>query len=933
MRNLLFIIFLFISSLFAQAQNTGPLLGTVKGVIRDTINNYNLKSATISLFKEGNHLSSYQLSNTYGEYVFENLPLNKKMYIEVSHVGYITRIKEFMITDAKTPLNLQTMVLSPGVNTLNEVEVRIPPISMNGDTLEFNAAAFKLDTNAVVEDLLRKIPNVTLWGNGMITVNGREVKSFLVGGKEFFGGDAKIATQNIPKNALEKVQVYAQKNPYNPLDSTLTVNLKLKKNKDVGYFGKIGGGYGSTNRYESDGIINFFTKKMQLSIVGAGNNINKLADDIGTLRSNSTFKGVGTNIEYQPDFRQAGLNKSNVGGYSFNYNFIDQPGDSISTLKSNYFVQNRLFENLNETETVTTLNEMSQLFSSNSARVKSNTTNQNFDNQYDFAKNRNTLSISNKMHVTNGETNSDVKGEAKNELDELTSTNDIASITKSKTKNLSLGAKYSFTGGLHSFPSFSVTYDFRIGEEQSERNNKSNFRSFANSQGNSDIDRRYADQGRDISHGIALALPGLQSLLFGASNITRGWSASINTSVNLSESKDSRFVEDLALSGNYLKNSYLSNATLLKSREVKPGLSLAKLYSRRLSNRFEKSLNVQFFLNHSFLLQNNESEKFFQNIRRDYSQFVPAATATLTDHVFGKYYRTLSLNFATRLKVPSLQQLVPLTDSTNFYYLLRGNINLKKGVEREIELKYANVDENGVNTFNYKFGIRAGFTTNKIVDSIFIDNQNRRNIYYANADGSRYFEANTTLNKAIKLQTSALQVVMQSSLQLSKNPGYLNGVFVFANSFTTNNSLILNFAYKDIFATETSLNIGTFKTEQKAFDMLYRGTNYATSLSSSYNLAKRISLGSNITFNANKSSTQEQLNYTIWNASATCRFLKGNNLELKLSALDLLHQNTNVINYAGANSFTLGTQSTLQQYFMTTLSYYPRKFGKKTSGR
>lgn len=933
MRNLLFILFLVTSSLFAQAQNTGPLLGTVKGVIRDTINNYNLKSATISLFKEGNQLSSYQLSNTYGEFVFENLPLNTKMYIEVSHVGYITRIKEFVITDAKTPLNLQTMVLSPGVNTLNEVEVRIPPISMNGDTLEFNAAAFKLDTNAVVEDLLRKIPNVTLWGNGMITVNGREVKSFLVGGKEFFGGDAKIATQNIPKNALEKVQVYAQKNPYNPLDSTLTVNLKLKKNKDVGYFGKIGGGYGSTNRYESDGIINFFTKKMQLSIVGAGNNINKLADDIGTLRSNSTFKGVGTNIEYQPDFRQAGLNKSNFGGYSFNYNFIEQPGADVSMLKSNYFVQDRLFENLNETETVTTLNEMNQLFSSSSARVKSNTTIQSFDNQYDFAKNRNTLSISNKMHVKNGKTNSDVKGEAKNELDELTSTNDIESITKNQTKDLSLGAKYSFTGGLHSFPSFSVTYDFRIGEEQSERNNTSNFRSFTNSQENSDIDRRYADQGRDISHEIALALPGLQSLLFGASNVTRGWSASINTSLNLSESKDSRFVEDLALSGNYLKNSYLSNATLLKSREVKPGLSLAKLYSRRLSNRFEKSLNVQFLLNHAFLLQNNESEKFFQNIRRDYSQFVPAATATLTDHVFGKYYRTLSLNFATRLKVPSLQQLVPLTDSTNFYYLLRGNINLKKGVEREIEFKYTNIDENGVNTFNYKFGIRAGFTTNKIVDSIFIDNQNRRNIYYANADGSKYFEANTILNKAIKLQTSALQVVMQSSLQLSKNPGYLNGVFVFANSLTTSNSLILNFAYKDKFATEASMNIGTFKTEQKAFDMVYRGTNYASSLSSSYNLAKRISLGSNITFNANKSSTQEQLNYTIWNANATCRFLKGNNLELKLSALDLLHQNTNVLNYAGPNSFTVGTQSTLQQYFMTTLSYYPRKFGKKTSGK
>lgn len=194
MRNLFIFIFFFFSSTIISAQIAKhPLLGAAKGVVRDTVNNYNVKSATISLFKGDSSLVSYRLSNMYGEYLFDNLPLNTKMFIEVSHVGYKTVVREFMVTDNKLPLDLKTIVLNPRINTLKEVEIRIPPISMNGDTLEFNAAAFKLDTNAVVEDLLRKIPNVTLWGNGLITVNGREVKSFLVNGKEFFGTDHKVA--------------------------------------------------------------------------------------------------------------------------------------------------------------------------------------------------------------------------------------------------------------------------------------------------------------------------------------------------------------------------------------------------------------------------------------------------------------------------------------------------------------------------------------------------------------------------------------------------------------------------------------------------------------------------------------------------------------------------------------------------------------------
>jgi hypothetical protein len=96
--------------------------------------------------------------------------------------------------------------------------------------LEFNAKAFKLNRNAVVEDLMRKLSGITMWGDGVITVNGKKVSHVFVDGKIFFGGDARIATQNLPKDAVDKIKVYNDKaEQKSPLDTILDVNIKLKK--------------------------------------------------------------------------------------------------------------------------------------------------------------------------------------------------------------------------------------------------------------------------------------------------------------------------------------------------------------------------------------------------------------------------------------------------------------------------------------------------------------------------------------------------------------------------------------------------------------------------------------------------------------------------------------------------------------------------------
>jgi len=83
-----------------------------------------------------------------------------------------------------------------------------PPVVVNGDTLEFNAEAFKTKPNAVVEDMLKKMPGVEVGSDGSIRVNGRLISRVLVNGKDFFNGDPKMATRNLPADALDKVQVF-----------------------------------------------------------------------------------------------------------------------------------------------------------------------------------------------------------------------------------------------------------------------------------------------------------------------------------------------------------------------------------------------------------------------------------------------------------------------------------------------------------------------------------------------------------------------------------------------------------------------------------------------------------------------------------------------------------------------------------------------------
>ena len=167
----------------------------------------------------------------------------------ITHVNYHNSNKYFSITDNKKEVDLGNLVFHDAAKVLAEVVVtaEAPPVTMIGDTIQYNAGSFKVQPNASVEDLLKKLPGVKVEKDGTVKAQGEKVNKVLVDGKEFFGNDPKIATRNLPADAIDKVQVYdklsdqAQLTGFDDGNSEKTINLKLKKDKKKGVFGKVNG--------------------------------------------------------------------------------------------------------------------------------------------------------------------------------------------------------------------------------------------------------------------------------------------------------------------------------------------------------------------------------------------------------------------------------------------------------------------------------------------------------------------------------------------------------------------------------------------------------------------------------------------------------------------------------------------------------------------
>ncbi|MBR6068302.1 MAG: TonB-dependent receptor, partial [Bacteroidales bacterium] len=168
--------------------------------------------ATVMLLNESDStLLEYAISGSDGHFVFKNVK-NRDYLLKISHITYTPYQKHIKKTDGKS-LNLGNLKLSPIAEVLMEVVVHEAqaPLLFKGDTVEYNAATFKVAPGSTVEDLLKKLPGIEVDADGGIKSMGKDVSKVYVDGKNFFGDDPKMVTQNIDAEAVSKVQVYNDK--------------------------------------------------------------------------------------------------------------------------------------------------------------------------------------------------------------------------------------------------------------------------------------------------------------------------------------------------------------------------------------------------------------------------------------------------------------------------------------------------------------------------------------------------------------------------------------------------------------------------------------------------------------------------------------------------------------------------------------------------
>lgn len=394
-------------TLLANATTYGLAQHTLSGTVLSKTDNAPIEMATVRLFsyhrtqgvdpQTGKLLIDSTLvqgaQTTYdGMFLLHNIAPGDYRLI-ITSVGFAQVTRDIQMPNQ--PLDIPRIHLSEQTHLLSEVSVqgRAAEMTVKGDTIEYNTAAYQVSETATVEDLLKKMNGVEVDSEGKVTINGEEIKGVRIDGKKFFGNDVQTATKNIPADMIDKVQVIDEKSDMAKLtgfeddDTERIINLSLKKNRKQGIFGNYSGALGADLvadnghwfdydrqffandfRYGANIFTNLLLGESQTTIVGAANNTNEIrsgrgrgnwgAQNAGITASENL--GVNTNIDLtsritkrdnatslllggDATFNHASNDtrtRSNKESYTDDYTYIND--DSTSRLSHSWNAQMRL---------------------------------------------------------------------------------------------------------------------------------------------------------------------------------------------------------------------------------------------------------------------------------------------------------------------------------------------------------------------------------------------------------------------------------------------------------------------------------------------------------------------------------------------------------------------------------------------------------------
>lgn len=277
------------SFLSAQAEIVGTVVDTT---------GLTLPGANVVLLRSSDSLlTAFATTDDKGVFRMQNVA-NGNYILRATFLGFERPDQPLNITSDDQYLEYGELKMYPAGFLLNGIEVTADriPIRMKGDTMMYNAEAFAVGENAVVEDLLRRLPGMSVDGAGNITWRGKPISEVMINGKPFFAGNSTLLTQNLDAKAVTNIEVYDQKTDSEEItgvdDGTenMTVNLEMKDEFKAKIFGELYGGYGTNERYQAGGKIFRISDASQLGVLGTVNNINKVGfsgDEISGFNGSS----------------------------------------------------------------------------------------------------------------------------------------------------------------------------------------------------------------------------------------------------------------------------------------------------------------------------------------------------------------------------------------------------------------------------------------------------------------------------------------------------------------------------------------------------------------------------------------------------------------------------------------------------------------------
>ena len=254
---------------------------TLRGAVRDSAETP-LVGANIALYRHTpsgeRQLVAGGTSDSQGRFSIVQVPLGQ-LSLEVSYIGYQSYQDDLTITAG---LNLGVIHLQEDAHLLEVVVVqgKATDMTVRGDTIAFNADAYKVPQGAMLEELVKRLPGAEIDESGQISIGGQQVSKIMLDGKEFFSGDTKVAMRNLPASMVHQLEMLRQQSDearvtgFDDDEEETVLNIRTKPDMRQGTFGHAVAGYGLNQRYELNGLLNYFSQRHQTTLVVGSNNTN-----------------------------------------------------------------------------------------------------------------------------------------------------------------------------------------------------------------------------------------------------------------------------------------------------------------------------------------------------------------------------------------------------------------------------------------------------------------------------------------------------------------------------------------------------------------------------------------------------------------------------------------------------------------------------------